>query len=76
MNSEIKLNQKMQSTFMGGTVFFPCEIGILIWLWGNLKLKIAVPTLIATCLSVYLKDTFCLVKAKLVLNTEVKELSV
>lgn len=41
----------------------------------NLKLKIAVPTLIVTCLSVYLKDTFWLVKPKLILNAEVKELS-
>lgn len=28
MNSELKLNQKMQNTFTGGAVFFPCEVGM------------------------------------------------
>lgn len=75
MNSEIKLNHKIQNIFICAAVFFPCEVGMGWNCCGaNLKLKIALSTPIITCLSVYLNDKFEMVKAKLVLNTEVKYL--
>lgn len=75
MQEQWNQTESQNAKYIYGWCFFPCVIGMGLYCCGaNLKLKIAVPTPIITCLSVYLKDTFWMVKAKLIPNTEVKYL--